>query len=338
MSNALQVVRFALGLIMVAAGGFLAAPFVAAVVDSARQQAANPPKHATPSPETPAARSAGVFAVPGTDVFAPAMPTAAPTPQPPRRKPAPLAEAGPAMPPQPLPPVQPAGPPPGMNHVYRTTVEMPPPPLLDTAAAPPARLSQETRRFPGVSNRPDERTVPDVYRVRDGDDLTAIATRLYGHPRGATALWQANADRLESPDLLPIGMPLMVPPAWQVFQGNQAFAGGPQQIEPQQQQRVVPAGGAVALQGPAATAVNHEAATAIAPWLGRASASPGGATVQPVVAGGRGSLRVVTGETLESIARRVYGDPQMATRLFAANRDRLRSPELLVPGMELRLP
>jgi hypothetical protein len=24
--------------------------------------------------------------------------------------------------------------------------------------------------------------------------------------------------------------------------------------------------------------------------------------------------------------------------LFAANRDRLRSPELLVPGMELRLP
>jgi nucleoid-associated protein YgaU len=60
--------------------------------------------------------------------------------------------------------------------------------------------------------------------------------------------------------------------------------------------------------------------------------------VQPVVAGGRGSLRVVTGETLESIARRVYGDPQMATRLFAANRDRLRSPELLVPGMELRLP
>lgn len=338
MSNALQVVRFALGLIMVAAGGFLAAPFVSAVVDSARQPAADLPTNGSPLREQPVAESAGVFAVPGTAVFASATPTADPTPQPLRREPAPLAEAGPAMPPQPLPPVQQAGPPPGMNNVYRTTVEMPPPPLLDMAAAPPARLSHETRRFPNVSNRPDERTVPDVYRVRDGDDLTAIATRLYGHPRGATALWQANADRLESPDLLPIGMPLTVPPAWQVFQGDQAFAGGPQQIEPQQQQRVVPAGGAVALQGPAATAVNHEAATAIAPWLGRASASPAGAAAHPVVAGGRGSLRVVTGETLESIARRVYGDPQMATRLYAANRDRLRSPELLVPGTELRLP
>jgi len=28
----------------------------------------------------------------------------------------------------------------------------------------------------------------------------------------------------------------------------------------------------------------------------------------------------------------------MAAEIFAANRDRLRSPDLLVPGMELRLP
>lgn len=338
MSNVVQIVRFALGLTMVAAGGLLAAPFLSAVVDSARQQTANPPRHAMPSPATPAAQSVGVFAVPGTAGFALPSPTADQTPQPMRREPAPLAEAGPAVAPQPLPPVQRAGPPPGMNSVYRSTVQMPPPPLLDTAAPPPARLSHEAHRFPAGSDRPGEMQVPEVYRVRDGDDLTAIATRLYGHPRGAAAIWQANADRLESPDLLPIGLPLTVPPAWQVFQNDQAFAGGPQQIEPQQQRRVVPAGGVVAMQGPAAKTVAHEESMSIRPWLGHASAGPAGATVQPVATGGRGSLRVATGETLESIAERVYGDRQMAAALFAANRDRLRSPELLVPGMELRLP
>ena len=337
MSNVLQIVRFALGLTMVAAGGLLAAPFLSAVVDSARQPTANPPKDAMLSPETPAAQSAGVFAVPGTAGFALPPPAADRAAQPGRREAALLAEAGLAVAPQPLPPVQRTGPPPGMASVYRSTVQMPPPPLLDTAAPPPAPLSHEVHRFPAGSDRPAEMPVPEVYRVRDGDDLTAIATRLYGHPRGAAALWQANADRLESPDLLPIGMPLTVPPAWQVFQNDQALAGGPQQIEPQQRRRVVPASGAGGITE-SATTVAHEVAVSVRPWLGQASASPAGATVQPVTTGGRGSLRVATGETLESIAERVYGDRQMAAALFAANRDRLRSPELLVPGMELRLP
>jgi len=182
-------------------------------------------------------------------------------------------------------------------------------------------------------------SVPDVYRVQDGDDLTAIATRLYGHPRGATVLWQANADRLESPDLLPIGMPLKVPPAWEVFQADPAFAGRTQQIEPQhRQQQVVPAGGVSLGSQPGVATVSHQSDQAIRPWLGKAPTVPTMATVQPAPLGGRGSLRVAAGETLESIAQRVYGDPQMAATLFAANSDRLRSPELLVPGMELRLP
>jgi nucleoid-associated protein YgaU len=47
---------------------------------------------------------------------------------------------------------------------------------------------------------------------------------------------------------------------------------------------------------------------------------------------------VAPGETLESLARRFYGDPAQAGRIWEANRDRLRSPELVVPGMDLRLP
>jgi nucleoid-associated protein YgaU len=44
------------------------------------------------------------------------------------------------------------------------------------------------------------------------------------------------------------------------------------------------------------------------------------------------------GETLATLAGRIYGDPAMAERIWDANRDRLRSPVLVVPGMELRLP
>ncbi|MFM9058419.1 MAG: LysM peptidoglycan-binding domain-containing protein [Planctomycetaceae bacterium] len=50
------------------------------------------------------------------------------------------------------------------------------------------------------------------------------------------------------------------------------------------------------------------------------------------------AVRVGPGETLVALARRLYGDPAMAEPIFAANRDRLRSPDLVVAGMELRLP
>jgi len=49
-------------------------------------------------------------------------------------------------------------------------------------------------------------------------------------------------------------------------------------------------------------------------------------------------VRLGPGETLASLAQRLYGDPTMAEQIFAVNRDRLRSPDLVVAGMELRLP
>jgi len=38
------------------------------------------------------------------------------------------------------------------------------------------------------------------------------------------------------------------------------------------------------------------------------------------------------------LAKKFYGDATMAKPLWEANRDRVRSPQLLVPGIELRLP
>mgnify|MGYP006291179355 CR=1 FL=1 len=166
--------------------------------------------------------------------------------------------------------------------------------------------------------------MPQTYVIRDGDDLTGIATRFYGHASAATAIWAANRDSLPDPNVLPIGAAIALPPAWTV---QAARNGDPRAIEPR------PAG--VAAVNPDAMAA---AATAARPvgWL-TGDRAPSAAP-PPVAAQRPGSVRVAPGETLASLARRFYGDERMAARIWEANRERLRSPELVVPGMELRLP
>jgi len=90
-------------------------------------------------------------------------------------------------------------------------------------------------------------------------------------------------------------------------------------------------------EAPEKVEANRQPAADLAPWLGQPPEFQP-ATPQASHTPSRGSLRVTAGESLGSIAQRVYGDGSMAAEIFAANRDRLRSPDLLIPGMELRLP
>ncbi len=48
--------------------------------------------------------------------------------------------------------------------------------------------------------------------------------------------------------------------------------------------------------------------------------------------------RVKQGDTLEGIARDVYGDTRSWTRIAEANRERLGDPPVLYPGQTLQLP
>jgi nucleoid-associated protein YgaU len=166
--------------------------------------------------------------------------------------------------------------------------------------------------------------MPPTYCVRDGDDLTAIARRFYGHPGAADSLWAANRDVIPDPNVLPIGAELRLPPPWSV-QGVPATAHGVgRAIEPPRTVAVPP----VPVQPPSMSATG---------WLDpRQSRDTPPLPPRPPAAGP--TVRVAPGDTLESIAARFYGDRAAATRIWDANRDRLRSPELVVVGMELRLP
>lgn len=47
---------------------------------------------------------------------------------------------------------------------------------------------------------------------------------------------------------------------------------------------------------------------------------------------------VVAGDSLSKIAKREYGDPQQWRRIYEANRDIIKDPDLIYPGQQLRLP
>jgi nucleoid-associated protein YgaU len=47
---------------------------------------------------------------------------------------------------------------------------------------------------------------------------------------------------------------------------------------------------------------------------------------------------VVPGDTLSAIADTFYGDPSKFDIIFAANRDQLTDPDVILPGQQLRIP
>jgi nucleoid-associated protein YgaU len=66
---------------------------------------------------------------------------------------------------------------------------------------------------------------------------------------------------------------------------------------------------------------------------GSSSTAPDGNTT----IGGR-TYEVVKGDSLSAIARREYGDAKEWRRIYDANRDIIKDPDLIYPGQMLRLP
>jgi phage tail protein X len=113
---------------------------------------------------------------------------------------------------------------PGMNPMYRSTLDVPPPPLLDAHGPPPTApgwVAHGNRSATAVAAE-SMPSPPASYTVQDGDDLTTLAIRMYGHPGAAAAILAANRDQLADPQILPIGLRLRLPPPWTVSSGRPA--------------------------------------------------------------------------------------------------------------------
>lgn len=211
MDALVQGIRLVVGLSMVAAGSAIVAPAGLSLFHALGHQAA--PISAGPMP-LESGRAPDVRTWPSI--------AESPLPAAPVTGGERLQYIPPPVPPQPLPPLPTAltaaGP--DLAAGYRPTLQSPPPPLLDGQSPPPLAVGWTSRQpepwaVRGMPMPPAPPTVADqarIYIVRDGDDLAGIATRFYGHPSGATAIWQANRGLLRDPGILPIGAALVLPP------------------------------------------------------------------------------------------------------------------------------
>ena len=363
MSKLVQTIRFVVGVAMVAGGVALAAPVISALLEvhwqsqhgqdnSSAAESSVSPMHSSVGasgahtiPDARQASSSGAHGVgPSARVAdsplssAVAAATVAPVLQrfaPPAYQPPAPPAALPAIPAELLISA------PGLDVTYRSTLDIPPPPLLDVQAPQPLAMSWSAHDAPrslpattatpliamhpasaasaavGSVAVPALAVMPVAVSVRDGDDLTSIALRVYGHPGAAAAIWAANRDRLPDPSLLPIGLELRMPPSWTVPAARAAAGNRAEFIEPDS--AIVQAG------------MLKQNIEPRSPWL-QASTPP------PVQPARPRMVRVGPGETLATLAVRFYGDRALAGRIWEANRNQLRSPELVVAGMELQIP
>ncbi len=71
-----------------------------------------------------------------------------------------------------------------------------------------------------------------------------------------------------------------------------------------------------------------------------AGAAPKTQTAGAATGGGQAtrSYTVRAGDTLSKISREFYGDANQYMKIFEANRDRLKDPNQIYPGQELKIP
>jgi LysM repeat protein len=86
----------------------------------------------------------------------------------------------------------------------RTAAYQPPAPA---APAPPKPAAP--REAP--KSNAQQKVSYTVHRIVDGDTLSSLAQRYLGSSKRFSVIFEANRDRLQSPDLLPIGTELRIP-------------------------------------------------------------------------------------------------------------------------------
>ncbi|WP_437206118.1 LysM peptidoglycan-binding domain-containing protein [Planctomicrobium sp. SH664] len=204
-----------------------------------------------------------------------------------------------------------------------------PPPLTPA----PVVASQEPTpaAVPPVVTPQDEalraETSEQRYRVRSGDTLTAIASRLLGDGRRYLEIYEANAQTLGSPDNLAVGTELRIPPKLKLVA-----------LSPPEPDHA-PAKAATPEPAPTPTLAQStpRSVTTLPNTVPGATSAPRDVMLS-LPANNGGVVRTHTvkqGETLESIAVRYYGNRHAVDRLRSHNPALMGNPRQLQAGMQL---
>ncbi|MDX2197418.1 MAG: LysM peptidoglycan-binding domain-containing protein [Phycisphaerae bacterium] len=202
----------------------------------------------------------------------------------------------------------------------RPEPSVPPPPRGDTTAR-----DDGVSRLLGQGNAAGKPA--STYVVKAGDSLAAIARELYGDDRYWKALAEANPG--VDPARLFVGKALVVP-AKEVVLAGKAAAAATTAKPPNGKKN-----------GNANGNANGSDRTAVVPPP--KSAKPDSTPAKPVASGDvpkarRATYRVAANDSLVSIAREVLNDGDRWREIWELNKDRLKSPDAVPVGFELKLP
>lgn len=214
------------------------------------------------------------------------------------------------------PPEPPAAPQPATPKIETAPVT----PITDRVVRAPAvgfrarpGFKQPLARKRDIAKAKRKRT----YIVKKGDTLSEISSRELGSAKLFMKIFKANRNVLKSPNILPIGAKLVLPDV----PGQRATAAAPAPQQPH---------GSVELE---------DAASSIPRSLSLKSTKGSLESVvdrQKVTYGY--AYRVGRGETVYSIARKVYGDERRASDILTANADLIGDPDNIPTGLRIRLP
>jgi nucleoid-associated protein YgaU len=157
-----------------------------------------------------------------------------------------------------------------------------------------------------------------THRIADGDTLPKLAERYLGRADRSIELFEYNRDVLRTQDVLPIGADLRIPPLVRV-----------QTVDPTIHSKDVPRTELTPL-------------FPVYPTPPTQSPTPTASTPPANDANGKAqkprTYEVKAGDSLVDIARKLYGDGRKHEQLFEANRNVLKNPAALKPGMVLVVP
>lgn len=168
----------------------------------------------------------------------------------------------------------------------------------DNGARLPAVSDNTTHQDPPTGPAPA--AVAKTYKVEAGDSLARISMKVYGKEKYWRQIFEANKDKMSSPDdLLRVGTALTIP----------AIAD------------------AAAVEPPAPKNEAPREVVRNDPPKNETPKAPAAKT-----------YKVKAGDTLSSIAKAQLGDANKWKAIFSANRDKLSSPDSLWEGLELQIP
>ncbi|HUU59414.1 MAG TPA: LysM peptidoglycan-binding domain-containing protein [Phycisphaerae bacterium] len=223
-------------------------------------------------------------------------------------------------------------------------------PEVQVSLAPPAGRSGhtpaaiETRKPPGsvppgtgprVAASAPPQPGPQMHKVRPSDTLIGIAVKFYGPGRGQEykRIFLANRDRIKDPSAIRVGQELVIPAIAEPPGARRPRAGSPGVSDGGQRRPSVPLRRTPSPGPPVRTAPGSDYRLVTLDELPRALSEDAAA---------RRTRRYVVrrGDSLTKIARHFLkdGSRRAVLRIYEANRDKLRSPDSLPVGIELRIP